>query len=75
MHASRNFPVTAEVRLRLGNREPRHHFQEEFRMLNKLDKSIAQKTFALIAKALLVTIIASLPICARLGFAAMTGRF
>jgi hypothetical protein len=44
-------------------------------MVTELDKSTAQKTFALIAKAILVSIIASLPVCATLGFAAITGRF
>jgi hypothetical protein len=44
-------------------------------MVSELDKSTAQKTFALIAKALLITIIASFSVCATLGFAAMTGRF
>jgi hypothetical protein len=44
-------------------------------MVTELDKSTAQKTFAFVAKALLVTIIASMPVCAAVGFAVITGRF
>jgi hypothetical protein len=40
-------------------------------MASALDKSTAQKTFAFVAKALLVTLIASFP----LAFAVLTGRF
>ncbi len=43
-------------------------------MVTKLDKSTVQKTFEFVAKALLVTIIASMPVGAAVGFAVLTGR-
>ena len=44
-------------------------------MVTKLDRSTAQKTFAYVANVFLVTIIASMPVCAVIGFAVVTGHF
>ena len=43
-------------------------------MAAELERSNVQKTFEFVAKALLVAIIATMPIGAAVGFAVLTGR-
>jgi hypothetical protein len=42
-------------------------------MFIKLDKSAAPTVFAFVGEALFVAIVASMPVCAAVGFAAITG--
>ncbi len=43
-------------------------------MVTELERSTVQKSFEFFAKALLVTIIATMPIGAAVGFAVLSGR-